>query len=513
MAKQHVAIFNRKSRADGDTDKTLQNHRTITINLCKKNGWTYDIYEEVLSGASKFEERHELIRLLEDVEKGLFYAVVVTEQSRLARDGFYSQLVAKTLAENNTLLVTPNGTIDLNDSSTRLTYDVLGAVSANELRDIKRRMRNGTITKAKRGEYVASKSPFGYEAIVIDKKRTLIPTEEAEVVKTIFNLAEQGHGMKDIAKRVNKPYKSVNNILYNKQYTGTLVFDLYNKPKNKGGVVTETIEVPEAFEAIVTMEQWLKVQEAIKARLSGDNEVRNRSRGEVRTILKDLVYCNNCGAKIGFQHSPNKDLMAKKCHKCGSRGLVEKRLVAEFYNQLEFVEQYFKDVWQKVLDNSSEVNTHDLTVQLEALKTAKSKTTNKLKRAREAYTDGIFTKEEYLSDKADIEKEVKEIEASIREIKQQIAEADVISAEEKIKSKLEIIGQVKTIIPEGGLQKGEFPEVEHIPPKDIKEANRLLKLIIDKVYFQRHDEFIVGSQANGEPEIEYDYVELKIAPK
>lgn len=177
------------------------------------------------------------------------------------------------------------------------------------------------------------------------------------------------------------------------------------------------------------------------------------------------------------------------------------------------IEQYWKDEWQKVLDNSSDVNINDLTVQLEALNTAKVKCTTRLKNARKGWQEGLYSQEDFLSDKIDIEKEIKEIESSIREVNQQIAEADVISAEEKIKSKLEIIGKVKTIIPEGGLKKGEFPEVEHIPPKDIKEANRLLKLIIDKVYFQRHDEFITGSQANGEPEIEYDYVELKIAPK
>jgi DNA invertase Pin-like site-specific DNA recombinase len=65
--------------------------------------------------------------------------------SRLARDGFYSQMVAKSLAENDTLLITPTETIDLNISSTRLTYDVLGAVSSNEYRVTRERMRNGTI--------------------------------------------------------------------------------------------------------------------------------------------------------------------------------------------------------------------------------------------------------------------------------------------------------------------------------------------------------------------------------
>ncbi|MBT2656581.1 recombinase family protein [Bacillus sp. ISL-18] len=490
MAKQHVAIFNRKSRSEGDTDQTLQNHRQITREICKKNGFSYTEYEEIVSGASKWEERHELIRLLDDVEKGLYYAVVITEISRLSRSGHYSQIIADTLAENNVLIITQKETIDLNNSNQRLLYDISSAVNSNEYRVIRHRMRTGTVEKAKRGEYVASKSPFGYEAIVIDRKRTLVPTEEAEIVKTIFNMAEQGHGMKDIAKRVNKPYKSVNNILYNKQYTGTLVFHL----KDKKGNITEVIEVPEAFEAIVSMEQWLRVQEAIKARLSGDNEVRNRSRGEVRTILKDLVYCDNCGAKIGFQYNPDKDLMAKKCHKCGSKGINEKRLLAEFYNQLEFVEHYWNKEWQKVLDNSSDVNTNDLTVQLEALKSAKGKCSTKLKRSREAYTDGIFTKEEYLSDKADIEKDIKQLEANIREVEQQIAEADIISAEKKLQEKLTILEKVKKAT-------------------DKAEINRLLKLIIDRVYYQRHEEFIVGSQANGEPEIEYDYVELKIAPK
>ena len=526
MANYHVAIFNRKSRSEGDTETTLLNHQTKTRRLCdERDYFIVDEYNEVISGASKWEDRHELIRFLRNVEAGLYHAVVVVELSRLARSGQYSQMIADTLAENNVLIITEPQTYDLNDNNHRLLYDIQSAVNSNEYRVIRSRMRAGMKEKALRGEYVAAKAPFGYSAVIKNKIRTLEPNSDADTVKICYNLAEKGYGMKAIVKELNLrglrsssggkfSFKSVLNTLHNRQYTGTLIFVL----KDKKGNVTDEIEVADAFPAIVTQAQYNKVRDAIKGRTSGDNKVRNRTRGEVRTILKDLLYCDKCGAKMSFQKTHS--LTVKKC-RCGMRGVTESRLLESFWEEFIYVEKRFREEWEKALDTPSEVTTDDLKRRRDELQSSKSRLNAKLKSARDAYTERIFTKEEYLSDKADIEKEISEVESSIKELTAKLAAFDKDEISRKFENRLQWIGEVRSIAEKRSgawfweVDIANESELPTIATEDYAEVNRLLKLVIEKITYKRSTyEQVVGEYDEGNAEIETeDVVEVVIIPR
>jgi site-specific DNA recombinase len=521
MSNKHVAILNRKSRSDGDTEETLRNHKAITRRLCKVRDFTYDEYNEVISGESKWEQRPELVRLLQNIEAGLYYAVVVVELARLARSGHYSHVIADTLVNNNVLIITPKEIMDLTLNSQRLLYDIQAAVNSNELRVTIQRMRTGMQEKAKRGEYVAAKAPYGYTAVIKDKIRTLRPNSDADAVKLCYNLAEKGYGMKPIVKELNLrglrsseggkfSFKSVLNILHNKQYTGTLVF----KVKDKKGNVTEEIEVADAFEAIITQAQFNKVKDAIKGRTSGDNEVRNRTRGEVRTILKDLLYCGKCSAKIGFQKTHS--LMVKKC-RCGMRGVAESRLLEAFWEELISIEKYFREQWEKALDTPSDVTIGDLKLRMDELQSSKVKLNTKLKRARDAYAEGIFTKEEYLTDKVDIEKELSALQSSIKELSAKLAAFDKDEISRKFEDRLHWIGEVRRIT-ERRSSSLVWRVDENILPiiaaEDFAEVNRLLKLIFEKITYRRFTFEQPWTDAEGNTEIEEkDVIELEIIPR
>ncbi len=66
MLIKTVAIYNRISRDNGESDDVLLNHRTITTRLCESKGYQYKLYEEIESGG-KFEERTELLRMLRHI--------------------------------------------------------------------------------------------------------------------------------------------------------------------------------------------------------------------------------------------------------------------------------------------------------------------------------------------------------------------------------------------------------------------------------------------------------------
>lgn len=79
---------------------------------------------------------------------------------------------------------------------------------------------------------------------------------------------------------------SLYTILKNQTYIGTVTYNI----KDKKGNITETVVTKNAHEAIITREQFNSVQQAIKGRMSGDIEKKNRTRGIVSSTFKDLVY-------------------------------------------------------------------------------------------------------------------------------------------------------------------------------------------------------------------------------
>lgn len=489
-----VCIFNRKSRSDGDTDTTLSNHRTITTDLCRRIGVRYtasSIYEEILSGGTKFEERTELLRMLRDIEAGMYHAVVVVELQRLARSGHLSQMIADTLEKANCLIITPTQTYDLRNKEHRLMYDMVSSLGVYELKTTDNRMRDGYINKAKAGHYVSAQAPYGYDAVWDDlikrKHRTLVPNDNAKYAQLMFQLADEGYSLRDIKQELdNRGVKStygntwyirtIQHILNNKQYLGILVVHLTDKYTKK---VSEIIETHNAFPALVSVEQFIRVQLAIKGRLSGDMETRTRSRGSVRTILKDLVFCNVCNRKIGYTSSEKRKhvLVVKKCE-CGNKGVLESILRERFYQQLAFVEQYWREEWDKVLNGNMSSDTNNLEAKLTDLELNKSKHAARLKKLSEGFLDGLFEKSEFLENKAAISDEIANIDKSISEVKTQLAAANTESLNTQMEKRFTILDKIKN-------------------SADNKEINRLLKLIIERVYYQR----------------ESDNINLMIAPK
>ncbi|MCM3735649.1 recombinase family protein [Bacillus cytotoxicus] len=157
MLIKTVAVYNRISRDNGESEDALLSHRTINTRLCESKGYQYELYEEIESGG-KFEERSILLQLLRDIAQGLYDGLVVVELSRIARDNLYSQMIAKVLEDNNVPIITPNRIYNLSDESDRLMYDVESMISSKELRTITRRMRSGKLEGARRRRLSSSMS-------------------------------------------------------------------------------------------------------------------------------------------------------------------------------------------------------------------------------------------------------------------------------------------------------------------------------------------------------------------
>lgn len=519
---KNVAVLLRISREAGEGRDTLLSHRTIAEDYCKERNYNYKCYEEIISGGKDISERKELTKLLEDVKAGLYDAVFVVSTDRLSRKLGASQMIADTLAEYEIPLLTKERMYDLN-SDDRLLFDIEGVMSAQELRLITKRQKRGKRMGALRGEFVQGVAPFGYQRNDRTRKLEINP-EESVKIRKIFEYAINGYSIPSIVDKLTlagyktrtyevqdgknagtihegKPFRlsQVNTILKNPVYTGTITYHVKNKQKK----VVETIMVKDAHEAIISAEDFKKAQEAVSSRLSGGQEglaKRTRSKGKVLSILKDLVFCSNCQRKIGFRKdSKQANAIYLKACSCGKNGIAESRLLEQFLTDFEFLEGFYRDEWQKALETPAGVSKDNL---IESIKEIE-KTQEKLKKRLDGYVemraDGDLTREQFQERKAATESELKRLSYTIDDIKKQLESLDKDAINNQYEAKLERIKQFNEMYQSG----------------DLEECNRLLKLIINKVYYARVDAKVtITSPLEGYIEVEQgDFVELSIEPK
>ncbi|MFB5194611.1 recombinase family protein [Neobacillus sp. KR4-4] len=523
---KNVGILLRISREAGEGRDTLLSHRTIAEEYCKERNYNYKCYEEIISGGKNVSERKELTKLLEGVKAGLYDAVFVVSTDRLSRKLGASQMIADTLAEYEIPLLTKERIYDLN-SEDRLLFDIEGVMSAQELRLIAKRQKRGKRMGALRGEFVQGVAPFGYQRN--DRTRKLeINLEESNIIRKIFDYSINGYSIPSIVNKLalagyktrtyevqggknagtiheGKPFglSQINTILKNPVYTGVITYHVKNKQK----MVVETIMVKDAHEAIITAEDFKKAQEAVSSRLSGGQDglaKRTRSKGQVLSILKDLVFCKKCKSKIGFRKdSKQANAIYLKACKCGNRGVSEALLLDAFQKKFRFLEQFYREEWEKAINTPQSVTKDDLEQSISEL----NKTAEKLKKRLEGYiemrADGDLTREQFQKKKTETETELMRISSTIGDLQSEIESMDKESITLKYEAKIEKIKRFYELYNSEASQ------------QDLAECNRLLKLMLDKVYYTRLTEKVTGiNHSTKSLKVEKgDFIEILIASK
>ena len=147
MIVKKVALYLRKSREDESLEETLARHERMLLDYCKRNNLVIiDIFKEVVSGES-LEARPQALKMLENVEAGMYDGVVVVELERLSRGNQIDQVeIAETFKRSGTKIYTLNKVYDLSsDNDFDEEFFEFGLfMSRREYKVIKRRLLQGT---------------------------------------------------------------------------------------------------------------------------------------------------------------------------------------------------------------------------------------------------------------------------------------------------------------------------------------------------------------------------------
>lgn len=349
LAGMEAGLYLRKSRMEEglDTDEVLAKHRKDLLTFAKDhNIHIVETYPEVVSGESLY-SRPQMLRLLEDVEEGLYDCVLVMDLDRLSRGRMKDQgIILDTFRDNDTLIVTPEKTYDLADDLDDELAEMKTFISRREYKIINKRLRRGLQQSIDAGCYIAN-APYGYKKVTIDRKPTLeIYEPEAKFVRMMFELYIQGYGCISIARHINalgaRPHRSpefsrnsVAKILHNPTYVGKIVWNQKKHIKKgvKGNTKHITIYQPREkwtitdglHPPIVDKETWDKSQEILEGRyIPAQND------GTVKSPLAGLVKCAKCGQnmqRMVMKRHPYLLCTRQGCCASAQFSFVEERIV------------------------------------------------------------------------------------------------------------------------------------------------------------------------------------------
>lgn len=194
-----VALYCRVSTSSQERQETIETQLAKLKEVYKEES-IIKVYTDVCSGA--YLQREGLNQLRKDAKNVMFDIIAVYSLDRLSRklghqialmEEFEKQGVkVKVLDENYEN--TPEGILNRN---------IRGAFSEYERYKIAQRMRDGKYRKANNDDYVWGTPPYGYKIVKKDGKRKLeIDPQEAKMIKAIFNVYLEEHGLGKTAKRI-----------------------------------------------------------------------------------------------------------------------------------------------------------------------------------------------------------------------------------------------------------------------------------------------------------------------
>lgn len=321
MAKVYRAgVYLRISKEDKEEKNSISSQKAIAETYAKKHN--YIIAEEYIDNGYSgiLSSRPALDKMMLDIIRKRINMVIVKDVSRLTRDkNLTSYFTDIFFPDNDIRFISVTEYVDTGER-----YDIddmvalRGIINQSYLDDISKKIKAVKTDFKKQGKFIEKSVPYGYMKDDNNKHQLVIDIYAAEVIKEIFSLYLKGIKPFDIANELNNrkiktpseyqnlkaqakvwTNKIISRILANPVYTGRLAINKYNtdyKAKKKSVTPNNKLEFCEnSHEPIISIEDFNEVQKRRASRTKNE-------RTEYLYLLKDLVYCKNCGCKLTYKN-------------------------------------------------------------------------------------------------------------------------------------------------------------------------------------------------------------------
>lgn len=336
--QQHykAALYCRLSVDDGNFggSVSIETQKILLEQYCKDHKITdYKFYCDDGCSGTNF-DRPSFKKMLSDIDEGKINLVIVKDLSRFGRNYVEAGMYVQRFTDSNIRFIAADDNYDSLVNSDDLLFPIKNVVNEMYARDVSKKTKAAKKAKARDGQFIGSKAPFGYKIDPNDRHHLIVDEPAAQVVKRIFRLASEGVGYNKMAKifreekvltpiayfNLNNPdyfksdywrkefdwhVTSIRAILNNEVYLGKLV---YGKQRNKSMKSKEKVRNPKedwivvenCHEPIITQELWDTVHKILNAKHCPAKA------GEVQ-MFAGLLYCSDCGHCLTYSQKQRKD--------------------------------------------------------------------------------------------------------------------------------------------------------------------------------------------------------------
>ena len=335
MAKREeikiTALYERLSRDDEQAGESnsIQNQKKYLEEYARQHGLRNirHFYDDGYSGTNF--NRPGFAALLEEIEAGRVENLVVKDLSRFGRNylqvGYYTEIL---FPKKGVRFIAINNNVDSAVPQDNDFTPFLNIMNEWYAKDTSNKIKAIFKSRMKDGMRCSGSIPYGYKRKPGDKQTLIVDEPAAEVVRKIFRLACQGNSTTAIAeiltaeqvlipaayaaqhnpencrhKNVTDPYRwnatTVGYILDRQEYLGHTVLgksicENFKTKQRRAATPDELMIFPDTHEAIIDQDTW---DIARKIRMKKKPRVAN---GTYSHRLSGLVYCADCGARMGF---------------------------------------------------------------------------------------------------------------------------------------------------------------------------------------------------------------------
>ncbi len=405
--------------------------------------------DEGISGTS-LKNRNAFNAMIEYAKKGAFDIIYVKDISRFTRSVEDGTKTLKDLKEVGVGVIFEDSNINSLDSSGEFEINLRMMLAQEESRNKSDRVKWGMMRLFERGGWNGA-PPYGYDNI---GGNLVINVGEAEIVKKVYQLFQDGCGTGKIARYLNN-----NNIKTRTgvQWSQTQVMRILENEIYKGIQRNHTVEmidinrhlqvdVEEDEHIVHKKAELVIIEEQIFDAVQVERERRiglltKNTHHSNAHLLSGLIYCSHCGGNfkrkkrhsytrkdgttkdIGYEWTcAINDMYGKS--RCGHRNMLI---------EAEFIEDIKAEILKlKNCDLSGHFQLYMLvnfdydisTEQLDLLRKRRDRVKTNIMQLREEFSDNIISKELYRESLSIYSKDLGQIEAEINQIEQHDLEVE-----------------------------------------------------------------------------------------
>ena len=203
--QQHykAALYCRLSVDDGNFggSVSIETQKILLEQYCKDHKITdYKFYCDDGCSGTNF-DRPSFKKMLSDIDEGKINLVIVKDLSRFGRNYVEAGMYVQRFTDSNIRFIAADDNYDSLVNSDDLLFPIKNVVNEMYARDVSKKTKAAKKAKARDGQFIGSKAPFGYKIDPNDRHHLIVDEPAAQVVMVLSISLDTIYSNKNYAAR------------------------------------------------------------------------------------------------------------------------------------------------------------------------------------------------------------------------------------------------------------------------------------------------------------------------